>query len=63
MNRRIAAFTCASALAVFAAGSTSLAAEETKPPMHMHRANVMEKMGASSVAHLVKMHLPLEAEA
>lgn len=26
------------------------------------RANVMEKMGANSVAHLVKMHLLLQAE-
>jgi FixJ family two-component response regulator len=31
--------------------------------VEIHRANVMEKMGASSVAHLVKMHLLLEAEA
>ncbi|HEY0682272.1 MAG TPA: response regulator transcription factor [Steroidobacter sp.] len=31
--------------------------------VEIHRANVMEKMGASSAAHLVKMHLLLEAEA
>lgn len=31
--------------------------------VEIHRANVMEKMGASSVAHLVKMHLLLEADA
>lgn len=31
--------------------------------VEIHRANVMEKMGARSVAHLVKMHLLLEAEA
>lgn len=30
--------------------------------VEIHRANVMEKMGANSVAHLVKMHLLLEAE-
>lgn len=30
--------------------------------VEIHRANVMEKMAASSVAHLVKMHLLLEAE-
>jgi two-component system response regulator FixJ len=29
----------------------------------IHRANVMEKMGARSVAHLVKMHLTLNGEA
>ncbi|HEY5761105.1 MAG TPA: response regulator [Steroidobacter sp.] len=31
--------------------------------VEIHRANVMDKMGARSVAHLVKMHLLLEAEA
>ncbi|WP_232831175.1 response regulator transcription factor [Peristeroidobacter agariperforans] len=30
--------------------------------VEIHRANVMEKMAASSVAHLVKMHLLLDAE-
>lgn len=31
--------------------------------VEIHRANVMEKMGARSVAHLVKMHLSLNGEA
>jgi FixJ family two-component response regulator len=31
--------------------------------VEIHRANVMEKMGARSVAHLVKMHLMLTGEA
>jgi two-component system response regulator FixJ len=31
--------------------------------VEIHRANVMEKMGARSVAHLVKMHLMLEGAA
>lgn len=31
--------------------------------VEIHRANVMEKMGARSVAHLVKMHLTLNGEA
>ncbi|HEY5761100.1 MAG TPA: LuxR C-terminal-related transcriptional regulator, partial [Steroidobacter sp.] len=31
--------------------------------VEIHRVNVMEKLGARSVAHLVKMHLLLEAEA
>jgi FixJ family two-component response regulator len=31
--------------------------------VEIHRANVMEKMGARSVAHLVKMHLTLSGEA
>lgn len=30
--------------------------------VEIHRANVMEKMGAKSVAHLVKMHLMLKGE-
>ena len=30
--------------------------------VEIHRANVMEKMGASSVAHLVKMHLTLTGD-
>ena len=30
--------------------------------IEIHRANVMDKMGARSVAHLVKMHLTLEAD-
>jgi len=31
--------------------------------VEIHRANVMEKMGARSVAHLVKMHLMLGGDA
>lgn len=31
--------------------------------VEIHRANVMEKMGARSVAHLVKMHLSLHGDA
>ena len=31
--------------------------------VEIHRANVMEKMGARSVAHLVKMHLILGGDA
>lgn len=31
--------------------------------VEIHRGNVMEKMGARSIAHLVKMHLMLEGEA
>jgi FixJ family two-component response regulator len=31
--------------------------------VEIHRANVMEKMGARSVAHLVKMHLRLGGDA
>jgi two-component system, LuxR family, response regulator FixJ len=31
--------------------------------VEIHRANVMEKMGARSIAHLVKMHLTMSGEA
>ena len=30
--------------------------------VEIHRANVMEKMGARSVAHLVRMHLTLHGD-
>jgi len=40
MNRRFPALVCTSALAIFAAGSASFAAEEAKPPMHMHKSEM-----------------------
>ena len=40
MNRRISALVGLSAIALLGAGSLSFAAEETKPPMHMHKSEM-----------------------
>ena len=40
MNRRLSVLVSASALAILSAGSLGLAAEESKPPMHMHKSQM-----------------------
>jgi hypothetical protein len=40
MNRRFSALVGVSAVALLTAGSLSFAAEETKPPMHMHKSDM-----------------------
>jgi len=40
MNRRFSALVGLSAVALLTAGSLSLAAEEPKPPMHMHKSDM-----------------------
>jgi hypothetical protein len=40
MNRPFSALASLSAVALLAAGSVSFAAEETKPPMHMHKSDM-----------------------
>ena len=40
MNSRIGALVGLSAVALLAAGSLSFAAEESKPPMHMHKSEM-----------------------
>jgi len=40
MNRRFSVLVGLSAVALLAAGSVSFAAEETKPPMHMHKSEM-----------------------
>ena len=40
MNRRFSALVGLSAVALLAAGSVSFAAEEIKPPMHMHKSDM-----------------------
>jgi hypothetical protein len=40
MNRRFSALVGLSAVALLAAGSLSFAAEDTKPPMHMHKSQM-----------------------
>jgi hypothetical protein len=40
MNRRFCALVGVSAAALLTAGSVSFAAEDTKPPMHMHKSNM-----------------------
>jgi hypothetical protein len=40
MNRRFSALVGLSAVALLAAGPVSFAAEETKPPMHMHKSQM-----------------------
>jgi hypothetical protein len=50
MNRRIAALLCTSVLATLAAGSTSFAAEESTPPMHMHKSEMDHRKDADVAA-------------
>jgi hypothetical protein len=40
MNRRLSLLISASALALLSSGPLALAAEETKPPMHMHKSQM-----------------------
>ena len=40
MNRRLSVLVSVSALAILSAGSLGLAAEESKPPMHMHKSQM-----------------------
>ena len=50
MNSRIGALVGLSAVALLAAGSLSLAAEESKPPMHMHKSEMDHSKKDSEVA-------------
>lgn len=50
MNRRFSALVGLSAVALLAAGSLSFAAEETKPPMHMHKSEMDHTRKDSEVA-------------
>lgn len=50
MNRRIGALVGLSAVALLAAGSLSFAAEESKPPMHMHKSEMDHSKKDSEVA-------------
>ena len=50
MNNRIAALVGLSAVALFAAGSLGFAAEENKPPMHMHKSDMNHSKKDSEVA-------------
>ncbi|HEU4879122.1 MAG TPA: hypothetical protein VFT21_06705 [Gemmatimonadaceae bacterium] len=50
MNRPIAALVGLSAVALLAAGSLSFAAEESKPPMHMHKSEMDHSKKDSEVA-------------
>jgi len=50
MNLRITALIGLSALALLGAGSLSFAAEETKPPMHMHKSQMDHSKKDSEVA-------------
>ena len=50
MNRRISALVGLSAIALLGAGSLSFAAEESKPPMHMHKSDMDHSKKDSEVA-------------
>lgn len=50
MNSRIGALVSLSAVALLAAGSLSFAAEESKPPMHMHKSEMDHSKKDSEVA-------------
>lgn len=50
MNSRIGALVGLSAVALLAAGSLSFAAEESKPPMHMHKSAMDHGKKDSEVA-------------
>lgn len=50
MNSRIGALVGLSAVALLAAGSLSFAAEESKPPMHMHKSEMDHSKKDSEVA-------------
>jgi outer membrane biogenesis lipoprotein LolB len=50
MNNRIGALVGLSAVALLAAGSLSFAAEESKPPMHMHKSQMDHRKQDSEVA-------------
>ena len=50
MNRRIIALVGLSAIASLGAGSLGLAAEESKPPMHMHKSDMDHSKKDSEVA-------------
>jgi hypothetical protein len=50
MNSRIGALVALSAVALLAAGSLSFAAEDSKPPMHMHKSEMDHSKKDSEVA-------------
>ena len=50
MNRRIGTLVALSAVALLAAGSLGFAAEESKPPMHMHKSEMDHSKKDSEVA-------------
>lgn len=50
MNRRFHSLIGLSAVALLAAGSLSFAAEESKPPMHMHKSQMNHDKKDSEVA-------------
>ena len=50
MNRRFSALVALSVAALLAVGSLSVAAEEVKPPMHMHKSEMNHDKKDSEVA-------------
>ena len=50
MNRRISVLVGLSAIALLGSGALSLAAEESKPPMHMHESEMDHSKKDSEVA-------------
>lgn len=63
MNRPFSALVGLSAVALLAAGSASFAAEETKPPMHMHKSQMDHRKDSEVAAEYKSEAMQLREKA